>query len=500
MKHFYFMGLDNGGSTIKCIIFNQNGVQISHASARVPMDRPGEGYTERSCKAIWHANCRVIQNALKASHLSGSDITAVSLCGYGGGIVLLDDKGEPTYPAIVSTDSRAVRLLQQFQATGIDDAVFAYTCQRLWTGQPGMLLPWFAQNRPEVLRRSSHVMAIKDYIRYRLTDIVATEKTDASNTNLFNIHLHCFDAAICHILGIDDCFSMLPTRFFSPCEIAGYITPEAAAETGLSPGTPVATGLYDVASCTLASGILTENILSVIIGTWSISGHLVQNIEALRGHSNGMASFLPNGYFIEESSPTSASNLDWFIEHFFHKYFSPDQNIYEQCNQIVANLNPADSDLIFLPYLYGSNTAVAAKAAFFNLSGHHTDQHMLMAVYEGILFSLFQHIQTLCGDQLPASVRFSGGAARSPVWCQMLSDISGAPIEVMDCEELGALGAAICAGIAIGLYADYSEATERMCRVSRTYHPEPERVKLYKKKYTNYQKAVKSLEFFYSDI
>lgn len=500
MNRFYFMGLDNGGSTIKCVIFDQNGAKISGASARVPLSKPYNGFTERDSESVWKANCRVIQESLRKSGLSASEICSVSLCGYGGGMLLLDDNLFPVYPVIVSTDSRADDLLLKFQTDGTDDTVYQYTYQRLWSGQPGMLLPWFSQNRPDILQKSSHVMVIKDYIRYRLTGIIGTERTDASNTNLFNIHTQCFDSAIFSVLGIKDWFSLLPQRLFHPCEIAGHITEAAAEETGLNAGTPVAAGLYDVAACTLASGVLSEDILSVIIGTWSISGHLVRHLEGCSGKNNNMFSFLDNYYFSEESSPTSASNLDWFIEQFFQKQSCAGDNIYEQCNRIVRNCNPEDSDLIFLPYLYGSNSAPTAKASFFNLSGYHTSDHILMAVYEGILFSLLQHIQTLYGSNLPASVRFSGGVSRSPVWCQMLSDILSLPIEVMDCEELGALGSAICASIAAGVYSNYEEAVNQMCHVKQIYHPNPDHTRIYKKKYLQYQKAVRCIRAFSSDI
>lgn len=498
MKQSYFMGIDNGGSATKCVIFDQDGTTISSASIRIQMNKPADGYTERNGEDIWKAICQTMQTALKQSSLHAEDIKAVSMCGYGGGMILLDENGRPVYPFIVSTDSRADDLLLELQKNGTDDAVYQHTLQRLWSGQPGVLLPWFQRNQPEVLKRAGHIMMIKDYIRYKLTGVIGTEITDASNTNLFDIHTGKFEPEIFHILGIEDCISLFPKRIFSPCEITGCITKQAARETGLLPGIPVAAGLYDVASCTLASGILDDSILSVIIGTWSISGHLTPRLSDCYGNNNTLFSFLDGWYFSEESSPTSASNLDWFVEQFYRKFISADQDIYEKCNQTVASMDPADSDLIFLPYLYGSNAVTSSKACFFNLSGHHTSDHILMAVYEGILFSLLQHIHTLYGEQFPKIARFSGGASRSPVWCQMLADILGIPIEITGCTELGALGAAICSSIAVGHYKNYQDAVKHMCHITQTYQPDITRTDIYKQKYLQYQKAVQCLKTFYS--
>lgn len=498
MKTSYFMGIDNGGSTTKCVIFDQNGTTIARASARVRMHKPGGGRTERDGNDVWQANCQVIKAALEQSSLKAENIQAVSMCGYGGGMILTDAQGFPVCPFIVSTDSRADSLLKEFQHTGIDDAVYSHTLQHLWSGQPGMLLPWFQKNQPDTLKQASHVMMIKDYIRYRLTGVIGTERTDASNTNLFDLHTEKFEPEIFRILGIENCYSLFPQKIFSPCQTAGYITKEAAMQTGLCPGTPVAAGLYDVAACTLASGILDDTILSLVVGTWSISGHLAADLESCRGQNNVMFSFLDGWYFSEESSPTSASNLDWFLEQCCGSLIPEKEDIYEYCNRIVSAMNPAESSLIFLPYLYGSNTAFPAKACFFQMEGHHTVHHMLAAVYEGILFSLLQHIDTLYGEQLPGSARFSGGASRSPVWCQMLADILGIPIEVMGCTELGALGCAICAAVACGTYPDYRAAVSGMCRVTKTYFPDRQRTDIYRNKYREYQKAVHCLTLFYA--
>lgn len=498
MEQSYFIGIDNGGSSIKCVIFNQYGSIISSSSTRVPLSKPFDGYTERDSEDVWTANCHVIQAALQKADLNPSDVKAVSVCGYGGGLILLDQNGHPVIPCIVSTDSRANTLLKTFQENGIDDQIYEYTFQRLWSGQHAMLLAWYQRECGDSLTDAAYALSIKDFIRYRLTGVIGTEVTDASNTNLFNIHTQKFDPEIFQILGIEDLFSLLPERIFSSFEIAGTISPKAAELTGLLPGTPVATGLYDVASCTLASGILDDSHLELIVGTWSISGYLTKDLASCQGRNNTLLSFLNDWYFSEESSPTSASNLDWFVESFYKKIFSDAENVYEACNLQVATLDPADNDLIFLPYLYGSNTSSFAKACFFNLSGYHTPAHMLMAIYEGILFSLVQHIRTLCGEQLPASARFSGGVSSSSIWCQMLADILGIPIETTDCKELGALGAAMCASIGCGLYKSPAEAVKNMYHAASVYTPDPQRTKLYAKKYAQYQKAVDCVNHFYS--
>lgn len=497
MDRSYFVGIDNGGTSIKCAIFDREGVQVASAGGTVPLIRLKNGGTQRDPDLLWKTNCDVIRRALEASGLCPEQIAAVSLCGYGGGLVLLDDSGACVHPVIVSTDSRAEELLRSFQKDGTDDRVFSHTCQRLWPGQPGMLLPWFSRNDPGTLSASSHILAPKDYIRFRLTGVIATEQTDASNTNLYSLYTETFDPEIFEILGISECRVKMPDTFFSPCAAAGCVTTQAAAQTGLPEGIPVAAGLYDVASCTLASGILDESVLSVVIGTWNISGHLVKNRAELEKRSNGMCAFLPGWYFSEESSPTSASNLNWFVDQYYRGLYPEQEDIYEYCNRLVEGTDPAVSDLIFLPYLYGSNTASGAKGCLLNLAGHHTGADVLRAIYEGIMFSLLQHINTLYDGKLPASARFSGGPSCSPVWGRMLADVLDIPVEIMECRELGALGAAMCASIAGGVYQDYAQAAAHMCRTTGRYLPDPARAAVYRQKYDRYQKAASSMQELY---
>lgn len=499
MKKNYFLGIDNGGSSIKCVVFDQYGSSISQESIKVPLHHTSGGFTERDPAALWEANCLIIRRALLRAALNPVDISGISLSGYGGGLILLDAKANPMYPIIVSTDSRADLLLEKFQKNGTDQKIYDRTLQHLWSGQQAMLLTWMKLHRPDVLEKATHILSIKDYLRYKLTGEFATEPTDASNTNLFNLYSKSFDSEIFRILGLEGYNFALP-KLLKPCSLAGKVTEKAAIQTGLLEGTPVAAGLYDVASCTLASGIMNEDTLSLIVGTWSISGHLTKNIKECEGRNNGMAAFLDGWYFSEESSPTSTSNLDWFTDRFY-QYLkpAPDVNVYEYCNQLASGISPDENDLIFIPYLYGSNTVAGARGGFFNLSGYHTQGHILEAIYEGILFSLLTHVNTLYGQSYPQKARFSGGASRSPFWCQMLSDILGIPVEVTDCEELGALGAAICAAVSTNTYADFSEATKNMSHISRTYLPDHVRHVIYAKKYQKYQKAIKALEYFYGE-
>jgi L-xylulokinase len=498
----YLMGIDNGGSMIKCAIFDLQGNEIVVASRHLEMITPKPGVTERDANEVWQANIESIKEALNKSHLRGEDIEAIGLTGYGNGLCLVDKNGYPTMNCIVSTDNRGAKYASQFAENGIEKEVYKLTHQTLWSAQPATLLPWLKENTPEVLVRSAFALGIKDFIRLKLTGVACCEPTESSSWCLMNIETLTFEPHLFDLLGILDCYRLMP-QCSGVTEVSGSITAEAANLTGLKTGTPVANGLFDVDAGALASGVLDCDTLCLIAGTWSINEHLTTELRNQYHESTNSISmsFLPGHYLVEESTPTSASNLDWFVE----KFLGIDQppvsksELYRKCDERIAEMLPEENDVVFVPYLFSSATHPDAKAAFFNLTSFHNRDHVLQAVYEGVVFSTKFHVKRLLADghHYPHA-RLSGGVAKSPIWTQMMSDVLQIPIEVLTGSELSAQGAAMCAGIGCGAFNGYTQAVAAMVNIKKIYQPRPEYAEIYQRKYLAYEKAQAALDFFHS--
>jgi L-xylulokinase len=458
--------------------------------------------TERDANEVWQANIESIKEALDKSHLRGDDIEAIGLTGYGNGLCLVDKDGYPTMNCIVSTDNRGAKYASQFAENGVEKEIYKLTHQTLWSAQPATLLPWLKDNSPEVLDRSAYALGIKDFIRYKLTSVACCETTEASSWCLMNIETLQFDPCIFDLLGIPECY-----RLMTPCsgvtEVSGCITEETAKLTGLKAGTPVANGLFDVDASALASGILDCDTLCLIAGTWSINEHLTKELSHKYHESTNSisVSFLPGHYLVEESTPTSASNFDWFVE----KFLEVDQpgvsksTIYKKCDERIAEMRPEDNDVVFVPYLFASATNPDDKGGFFNLSSFHNRDHVMQAVYEGVVFSTKFNVNRLLADgHVYHHARLSGGVAKSSVWTQMMCDALQMPIEVLAESELSALGAAMCAGIGCGVYSGFKEAVDTMVHIKKIYQPRPEYTEVYQTKFKTYEKAQAALDFFHS--
>ena len=497
----YLIGIDNGGSEIKCALFDASGNSLGVARRRVRMEIPRPGWTERNPAEVWSANASAIREVIQNAEVAASEIRAVGLTGYGNGIVLTDRTGKPTYNCIVSTDSRASEYGGFFKKNGAERAIYPATRQTVWSAQPAALLPWFRDNHPEILEESAYCLGIKDWIRYCLTGEMVTEITEASSTCLCNLDTRQFDDDIFSALGIAQCRRLMPPIAESTA-VTGIVTPKASVETGLAAGTPVAGGYFDIDAAALASGVLDDRQLCLVAGTWSINEYISATANAdYDSNANTVTlSYLPGYYLTEDSSPTSASNFDWFVENLMRADRSgvSAREIYRECDALLEAMPPEEGRAVFVPYLFDSATTPGAKGAFFNLDCGCSRAHMMQAVYEGVVFSSLFHVRRLRRPRESfSSARLSGGVAHSRVWSQMMADVLQMPVEILGGSELSALGAAMGAGVACGLFPGLSDAADRMTRVADTIYPRAEFAAIYEMKYAAYERALEALAVFH---
>ena len=169
-------------------------------------------------------------------------------------------------------------------------------------------------------------------------------------------------------------------------------------------------------------------------------------------------------------------------------------SIYDLANAWVESVAPDASRVIFLPYLNGSPDAANAAGVFAGLTLGTEKRHMLRAVYEGVVFSHKRHYERLLAHRTPpARIQLSGGAANSRVWAQMFADILETPVEVVAGKELGALGAAMAAGVAGGVFASLRQASERCTAFSDTFCPRAELAPVYRKKYAAFARLAATI-------
>jgi L-xylulokinase len=367
--------------------------------------------------------------------------------------------------------------------------------------QPVAILRWIKDNEPENYQSIRWVFAVKDYIRFRLTGEAYAEITDCSGSNLLDLSNTTFDREAFSWFGIEEMYDCLPPLRNS-MDICGTVSREVAELTGLPQGIPVAGGMFDIDACCIAMNVVDSDNLCVIAGTWSINEYIAR--RPVLNHTVMMNSlYCMDGYYlVEESSPTSAGNLEWYIQMYMggehQKAEKEGLTIYQYCDRLVESVDPSDDEIIFLPYLYGSNYNPSAKACFLGLDSHHTQAHVVRAIFEGVVFCHMVHLEKLLLNKSDfKSIRLSGGAANSAVWVQMFADVTGYPVQVVQVKELGALGCAMVAAVACGDQQDIESASQSMTTLGKSYLPQ-ENSAIYKKKFARYKAFSENLEKFWN--
>ena len=494
----YFLGIDNGNTVSKAALFDLHGKEVAIASCRVDTVFLHPGWTERDMGMLWQSTASAIREVLAKSGVQPEAIAGIGSTGHGNGIYLLDKSGQPLRNGIQSMDTRATDVINEWKQSGMAEQFFPYTIQSLWPAQPNALLAWIKENEPQNYERIGAILMCKDYIKYRLTGEVSSDYTDMSGSSLLDVRKKCYSRELMALYGLSDVYDALPPLKQS-FEVVGQVTRIAAEETGLAMGTAVVGGVFDVDSSAIGCGAVNAGQACIVAGTWSINEVITQ--EPLVDPNLFMTTlFAAPGLFLSvEASATSATNLEWFVAQCCGdergEALRRGISVYEVCSEEVASVAPDSTNIIFHPFLYGSNVQPTARAGFYGVAGWHTRAHLLRALYEGVVFSHLRHIEKLrsAGAQID-SVRLTGGGSRSQVWSQMFADLLQVPIEVSEGTELGARGAALSASIGAGVYRNYSEAAEQAVSIIRVQEAIPANTSLYMARYAEYNHLIEVMQ------
>jgi L-xylulokinase len=470
------LGIDSGLTVTKAVVFDETGAPLAVARRRVPQIMPRPRHVERDMEGLWRATAEAISEALSRCGRPASDIAAVAATAHGDGLYLLDGAGRPLGNGILSLDSRAGEIAARWNADGTAERALARTGQTPHASAPSALLAWVRDHEPDRFAAIGHVLACKDWLRFRLTGTLGTDLTEAS-TSFTDVATQRYAPDILPVFGLEALRATLPP-VVRPDEVVGAITAEAARATGLPAGTPVVAGLHDVTASALGVGGYGEGVIAIVAGTYSINETVstAPRIDARWFCRNGLK---PGEWNSMAISPASAANYDWFLD----TLCGSERNTAEaEGGSIHALVRPEieaalarPSTLLFHPYLFGSPHGPAASASFLGLHGWHDRGDMLRAVIEGIAFNHRVHVDALRDGFAPREARLTGGISRSPLFAQIFADVLGMPVTVTDTEEAAAWGAALCAGAGTGLFASPRHDPRDLAALGRTYRPDPAR-------------------------
>lgn len=487
----YLLGLDAGNTVIKAVIFDRAGNEIAAASEEGHSRMPFPGHVERGLNELWTNARQVIRACIKSAKIRPQEIAAIGCAGHGNGLYALDRDGAPLL-GIQSIDTRAARLVDEWRNAGVGDRTYPIARQRPWPSQTPTLLAWLKRYRPEQFDQIGTVFFSKDFIVNRLTGRRVSEVSDMSGAGLLDLAKRRYDTALMEAYGLGDCMELLPPLIES-ADIAGTVTEEVAGQTGLSAGTPVVGGLFDVVASALGSGVTRTGSASIIAGTWSVNQVIIDGPD-LDGPVFMSSTFDRTRYMAMENSATSATNLEWLVKEFFEGEHAEGVSPFDACCALAGMVEPGADDPLYHPYLYGAQQNSHARAGFYGIAGWHTKGHLVRALLEGVALGHRAHVSTIrdAGAEFNEAI-LSGGGSRSLIWPQIFADVLGVPVSVARSRETGALGAAIAAGTGVGIFADFEAGAAAMVQTERHYRPDGSLAAHYARRYALYQDITEAM-------
>ncbi|GHC38433.1 FGGY-family carbohydrate kinase [Aidingimonas halophila] len=469
MTPTYLLGIDSGSTVTKAAIFDMEGNTRAIGRAQVSPRHPQPHRVERDMEETWSAVAEAIRHALSNADISNTQIAAIGITAHGDGLYLLDTDTRPLGPAIMSLDSRARDLVATWKSQGLEQDALSLTGQFPFPYAPTALLGWIQRNQPERFSRIGSILACKDWLRFCLTGELAADFTESS-TGFTNVSTQRYSREALRLFGLESLDHALPTMRL-PTDIAGRVTRKAAAATGLKAGTPVVAGLHDVTASAVGLGHIDNGDLTITSGTFSINEVFSDQPRPDQRWAtrNGLE---PGQWLSMAISPASSSNVDWFLQQCCTLESKTSPQILQYLESDLDAAFEDDSRIVYHPFLFGSPYEEPASAAFFGIQGWHTRAHLVRAILEGVVFNHRVHVDALATRFAINECRVTGGGAHTPRMAQLFADTLNRPVTITGTQEAAALGAALCAGVGIGVYGSLQDATQS-CHPVTTYRPLP---------------------------
>jgi xylulokinase len=501
----YLLGIDLGTSSVRAALVGADGRVAGIAGREYPIQTPHPDWAEQDPETWWQASVAAIRRVVAQTGLPAAAIRAVGLSGQMHGLVLLDREGRPLRPAIIWPDKRSQAQCREIAARMKPEQLYGITGMPTATGLFGVSLLWVKEHEPQLYQRIHTAFLPKDFIRYRLTREIATDVTDGSGTLLFDVTRRHWSGPIVDALELKTGYLPAPLESVS---LAGRLTAEAAAATGLAAGTPVSAGGGDQLMGAIGAGITAAGVVASTIGTggqvFTAAGQ-PRFDPGRRIHT--LCHALPDRWFLMGAILAAGLSLRWFKENLCQPEdrdgAGAGTGSYELLSQAAATVEPGAQGLLFLPYLCGERTPHMdpnAKGCFIGLSLAHRQAHLVRAVMEGVAFAMKDSLAVFAELGIPVrTIVASGGAARSEVWSQIQADVYETPVTILSNREHSVYGAALLAGVTSGIFG--AADLQRLDRpVERRIAPDPDHAAIYRKHYTIYRSLYPSLKAVFEQL
>ena len=495
------LGLDVGTQSLRAALVDQHGRPVAYGVAPIETTYPRPTWAEQDPAEWWSAAGTAVGAALEQGGVGPKDVAAIGLDCTACTVVACEADGQPLRPALLWMDQRAFREADEISATG--HPILRYVSGRV---SPEWMLPkalWLKRNEPETYHRAGRIVECTDWMMFRLTgewtlslNHVAVKWNYARPDGGWPIELH-------RAVDLGDLHEKWPEAIVPLGGGAARLSPAAATALGLSAGIPVAQGGIDAYLGMLGLGATQDGDVAVIVG--SSTCHLAQSRDGVFG--SGAAGCYPDAtveglYTLEAGQTATGSILDWFRRHFAGNEQREAERrgvpVFQVLDERAAAVPPGSEGLVVRDDWQGNRSPYkdpSARGAIAGLSLAHGSGHVFRAVYEATACGTRHILEDAAAHGLRVERIFlGGGGAKSAVWLQIHADILQKPVHLARETEACALGSALAAAVAAGIYPDFDAAARAMVAIERVVEPNPANAGVYDDLFRRYVELYRRLK------
>jgi xylulokinase len=481
----YLVGIDIGSTNLKAVIYDCGGRAVARAGRPTQRFHPDADHPQWAVwrpAQIWGGVCEALREAT-GQIADPQNIRGVAVTGMGMDGLPIAADGSWLYPIISWHCPRTEPQFRWWLAHIGAERQFALGGNQLWVFNTALRLLWMREHEPEILRKTHKWLLIEDFVNFMLCGVCATDYSMASTTLLFDQRRRTWSDELLGLSGIERGLLCDPLPSGT---VLGSVHARAAEPSGLPPGTPVVLGGHDYCCGALPSGAFRPGVVLDVTGTWEmVVAAIAQPVLAPAVRDMGILvdAHVARDTWTVMGATVAAEMLEWF-----RKEFGAEEKRRAEAEggadwdflmELAAAAPPGARGTMFLPHMSGSHCPVVdhrSLGAFVGLRNLAAKGDMLRAIVEGLDY---QFLQIVRGFESAVGVKAEkivaiGGAINNAFWMQNKADVVGRPIEVPELDEAVPLGAAILAGIGVGLYGSEEDAFRQVSRPGRIYRPDPE--------------------------
>lgn len=474
----FYLAIDLGTTGCRSILFDDNSTMVESAYEEYNLIIPKDNYVEQDAENWWEMTLRTISKTINKSGVNAKLIDSISISSQGITVVPVDENCTPLCHALTWLDSRADKEAYQIVKDYGEEKIFDLTGKKVSSAYTLPKLLWLKNNTPDIFNAAWKFLMPMEFLICKFTGKCLTDYSMASGTLMYDLRNFCWSNEILDFYRISK--EKLPVIVEAGSK-AGFVLPDIAQQLGLKKDCVVSVGAQDQKCAALGAGI-SEGVMTISLGTAAAITKLFKIEETSNNNSIGFCGYINRKCLVSEGVINTAGTcLRWIRDMLFQN-----EN-YDIIDMEAEAARKRGSNLLFYPYFAGASSPEYypdSQGVFYGINLSTVRGDFALAVMEGVAFQIRAILESMNAYDNTHTVVLFGGAAKSKLWCSIISDITGMKISVPKSSEAAAFGAAMLAAKAVGKNLAYMETGEVYL---------PENTNEYNIKYSKYETMKKKM-------